>query len=347
MINEQFNLKSIFTLLVVLSVAFTLAACLVDETPRILQTGATPEAEVAPDAEATPLVADPGIAVSEVVEDETAVEAQALEEAEIVVQPEGVTGPSAELAGEAIEVINLSEVLVRARFLINRDLEDANADVIGTLNDLVFDADTGQILYIIFTHGGVLGVGGNTVAAPMAAFEWSPELKLRLTVREDSLDLLPTVDNEWPTVGDATWDDEISAFWRGAGVDVADQPEMNLIRATRLIDLQAGQMGGPIGIVEDLLLNLAEQQALYLAVFATPGFHQGDMMIPMPFELLSIEMVGTEVVPFIFVEEALFMAAPAMDRSLFLNVDFLTAEVIEPLTTYWQEQGFLGEAEQE
>jgi sporulation protein YlmC with PRC-barrel domain len=350
MTRDQLNLRSIFASVMVFSLAFVLAGCPVDETPRILQANRTP-VEATPDAaadpEAAPLVEDPEVDVREVVEDEAALEAQPLEEAEITVRPEGIAEAPAELAGEAIETLNLSEVLVRSRFLINRNVEAADGETIGTLNDLLFEAETGRILYVIFTHGGLLGVGGNTVAAPIDAFHWSPQLNMRLMVNQDALDLLPTVDDQWPTFGDATWDDEISAFWRGAGLDVADEPALSLIRATRLIDLQAGQMGGPIGVVEDIVLNLGEKRAIYLAIFATPGFHQGDVIIPMPFELLVIETVADEAVPVIFVEEALFLAAPAMDRSLFLNVDFMTPEVIEPLTTYWQEQGFLDGVEGE
>jgi hypothetical protein len=113
---------------------------------------------------------------------------------------------------------------------------------------------------------------------------------------------------------------------------------------SRIVGLHAGQLGTDLGVVEDLLLDLANERVAYLGIFTTDGFYSPDLVLLVPTEAsdLTVELVDNE--PFsglvlLAVEPEVLRAAPALDRSIFASVDFIDQSLTQELNTYWSEQG--------
>ena len=84
----------------------------------------------------------------------------------------------------------------------NRDGDD-----LGTIDDLVFDRESGQIRYAILSFGGFLGIGDKLFAVPWSAFFISPvDQKLILDVQREALKNAPGFDRDHrPNMADVEW----------------------------------------------------------------------------------------------------------------------------------------------
>jgi hypothetical protein len=330
----SYKIRTLAKLSVLWVLAFSLSACLVDTTPRILQVEEEPtvtEEEVITDEDNAVGAENVEVEELEVEEGEVAEsDLEAIDEAEAVVAEDVDT--------EAAEVIDLSTVLVRATFLINREVENADGQDIGVIEDFLVDAETGRILYAIMGYGGLLSIGDEDLAVPLSALAWNPELEMALAVDESVLEALPTVDEEWPLeFTDAAWDDEVFAYWTEQGIDVVDATDSVPIRLAGLFNHPVGEPEALIGPIEDFLLNLGQGEVRYIAVFADPSFYTTDQIVFVPFSQLEVEIIDAEPVPAVVIERETFAAAPLIERSLFLTVNFLDAEFSQALDESWSE----------
>jgi sporulation protein YlmC with PRC-barrel domain len=67
---------------------------------------------------------------------------------------------------------------------------------IGSISDLLVDAQTGQLAFAIVSAGGVLGVGGDQYIVPWNALQISPEAEdARVNISSDRLQEAPTGDS--------------------------------------------------------------------------------------------------------------------------------------------------------
>jgi sporulation protein YlmC with PRC-barrel domain len=89
---------------------------------------------------------------------------------------------------------------VAASHLMNHDVTGADGDDLGTISDIVFDSSNGQIRQLVLRSGGVLGLGGRTVAIDFERFELVPNGGLRLAVTEDEFETMPDFDVDEMTV---------------------------------------------------------------------------------------------------------------------------------------------------
>ncbi|MBX2997736.1 MAG: PRC-barrel domain-containing protein [Caldilineaceae bacterium] len=325
------TLRMVLTPIVLCVAALGISACLVDNTPRVLQeaTPQTVEAEVIPDADATvPAEAQVGtIVIDEEATDTAAV--QPLDAAQVEAQN-----------ADQVSTVDISAVLVQASFLINRDVVSLDGNRIGTVNDFVVDSESGQILYVTVSHGGVLGVGASERAIPLSALAWSPDLNLTLTSNEEVLDGLPAIESDWPLASDPQWNDQIGAYWTNLGTTVEDTTGALPMRIRPLFGMIAGEIGGALGPIEDLLFDLGQRQVRYIAVFASPNFYTVDTIAMLPFSLLDLVEVDRQLLPVVFADSALFLMAPNMDRDLFQTVDFIDQPFIGELDARWEELGY-------
>jgi sporulation protein YlmC with PRC-barrel domain len=324
-------LRMVLTPIVLCVVALTISACIVDTTPRVLQeaTPLTVEGEAVPDEDATaPAEAQVGtIVIDEEATDTAAV--QPLDAAQVDTQ-----------TADQVGTLDLSAMLVQASFLLNREVVDLEGDNIATVNDFVVDSESGRILYAILSYGGVLGLGAGERAVPLSVFAWNPELKMTLTVDEELLDNLPTVESDWPLATDATWNDQIGGYWTNLGATVEEPTGAVPMRIGSLFGNIAGETGGALGPIEDLLLDLGQGGVNYIAVYASPSFYTIDTIAFLPFSLLDMIEVDGELRPVVFADSALFLMAPNMDRDLFQTVDLIDQPFIEEIDARWEELGY-------
>lgn len=70
-----------------------------------------------------------------------------------------------------------------------RDVYNHAGDTIATIEDVIVDRGSGQIMHIVVKTGQILGMGGKSVAIPYSAFSWDPaDRRVQLSYTEDSLD---------------------------------------------------------------------------------------------------------------------------------------------------------------
>ncbi len=85
----------------------------------------------------------------------------------------------------------------------------ADGDSLGTISELMIDADRGAIAYAVLAYGGVLGVGEKLFAVPWAAFDIEPASgAIRLGMPRERFEALPGFDKDaWPTEADPEFAD--------------------------------------------------------------------------------------------------------------------------------------------
>lgn len=316
-------------LLVLLAVALT--ACPAPADQYILQAGETPV--LLEDSAAT----DEGGAGAIVVPAE-----------EVGLEDLGGDPATAEPAPAAGETpaspLALSGTLVRAVSLLDRTVQLPDGRPVGNVRDFVIDASTGQLLYGVLAYDELFGLGGTQVALPLATLGWNPELQLVLAIEEELLRAAPPVTDDWPAgFGDA-WQVEQVDFWGQVGFQPQVGAEVAAVRIRPMIGLHAGGLGEDLGLLEDMLLDLSQERVLYLVIFMTTGLYDPDRMLLVPYSTanLQVEALGdtpTQAIVLLAVDPEVLNAAPWLDRSLFLTIDFVEESFTEELNNYWQEQG--------
>jgi sporulation protein YlmC with PRC-barrel domain len=87
---------------------------------------------------------------------------------------------------------------------------------IGTIDDLVLDIDTGNIMYAVLEFGGIMGIGDKLFAVPWHSLTTVPAEGIFIIDQSKAkLEKAPGFDkNNWPDVGDRTWGAGIYEFYR-------------------------------------------------------------------------------------------------------------------------------------
>ena len=103
-------------------------------------------------------------------------------------------------SGREMQTERLGQV-VKASDVIGKEVKNRQDEKLGKVEDLAVDVETGRIIQVLVSSGGVLGVGDKLVAVPPAAFTCEPpHPTLRLDATKDKLKGAPEFDL-------AKWDD--------------------------------------------------------------------------------------------------------------------------------------------
>jgi hypothetical protein len=207
----------------------------------------------------------------------------------------------------------------------------------------VTDIQSGQVLYVIFDRDRFLGLTDDDRPIPLAALRWNPDFEMVLALDEETIESIPQIDDEWPAGMDVAWDDGIADFWLEHDLLPATDPEAVPARIGDLMGIHAGGLGDELGTVEDFLLDLAQERVAYVGVFMTDGFYDPNLVLLVPFAVTDLEVEVVDGAPLyaltlLGVDEEVLGAAPAIERSIFLTVDFLDQAFTEALNAYWREQ---------
>jgi sporulation protein YlmC with PRC-barrel domain len=114
-----------------------------------------------------------------------------------------------------------------AKTIIGDDVRNSQGEILGTVQDLMLDLDSGNVAYVVLSHGGVLGVGGKLFAVPWKAFGLDPLNRLLvLDVDKDTLKNAEGFDkDDWPNTADPTWRRGVDEYY---GVKVITEPHQPL-----------------------------------------------------------------------------------------------------------------------
>ncbi len=123
---------------------------------------------------------------------------------------------------------------MRASKLIGMSIQNPEGKGVGSINDLVIDADTGRIEYAAVTYGGFLGIGNKMFAVPFEAFQFRTarndvnERVLVLDVTQAQLEGSIGFDEDnWPNFADESFTQDLYRRYKvqrsnrgGVGVNV-------------------------------------------------------------------------------------------------------------------------------
>jgi sporulation protein YlmC with PRC-barrel domain len=129
--------------------------------------------------------------------------------------------------------------LPRASKLIGTDVENAQGEDLGQIEDVVLDPQDGRVAYAVLSFGGILGVGEKYFAIPWSALtaKAGEDDTLILSVDKEKLKNAPGFNkNSWPNMADRTWGKEIHSYygvppyWEGRQAMRQDTPSSTASR---------------------------------------------------------------------------------------------------------------------
>jgi sporulation protein YlmC with PRC-barrel domain len=105
----------------------------------------------------------------------------------------------------------------RASKIIGTNVKNPNGDKLGDIKDLVLDPESGQVVYVVVSFGGLLGVGDKLFALPWKALHWARDKEYYVfNVEESTLKKAPGFDKKyWPD--SSKWDqlrEEVKEFYQ-------------------------------------------------------------------------------------------------------------------------------------
>jgi sporulation protein YlmC with PRC-barrel domain len=139
-------------------------------------------------------------------------------------------------AGKLDDVTSGSNI--RASQLIGIDIQNQEGKSIGSVNDIVIDAESGKIRYAAVSYGGFLGLGDRLFAVPWGAFHCKAgdekgQYNLVLNATEQQLKTASGFDQDnWPNFADRSFTSQLDKHYgveyqadrRRGGVDVKVGP---------------------------------------------------------------------------------------------------------------------------
>jgi len=255
----------------------------------------------------------------------------------------------------------------RLNDLLDFEVHSPDHDVIGDINDIILDLDTGEASYIIVGVGGFLGIGEKDVAIPCSLFEFPAATStsgtgstgdadtavtndnfLILNVDEAALENAPDFDAEaLPELGEPAddYDMEWNEYWSqygstqgsasGQSDDSMNQPLSGKLQGVLLARDVIGynintSTGDTIGEVTDVIIDTTNCQVLYVVISYDGA--DGDVLVPVPPAAFQLDVEGNA---FVVADADTTLA----DAPFYTDVDFpftLDADWDDDIRSYWE-----------
>jgi sporulation protein YlmC with PRC-barrel domain len=193
--------------------------------------------------------------------------------------------------------------------LIGHDVEDQNGKDTGHINDMVIDAATGDIAYVVLALGGVAGVGEKLFAIPWHILQQPVNADaLRLKLTTEQLKNAPSFNaDNWPDMEERHWTDAVHAYYGNPpvlGKHLPDQTAQEgrvehvphrFLRATYVVrSTVISPRGQRLGEIKEVVMDASTGQLSYvvLAFGGVIGLGEKLFAIPWP-DLQQSEGLGT------------------------------------------------------
>jgi sporulation protein YlmC with PRC-barrel domain len=104
-----------------------------------------------------------------------------------------------------------------AAHLLGMSAANANGEVVGEVEDFIFDRGLGQLEYALVKSGGVLGLGGKTIVVRYDRLGYdASEERFRLDMTKEQVDRAAEfVPEDWRDLGKTSWADELDTLLSG------------------------------------------------------------------------------------------------------------------------------------
>jgi sporulation protein YlmC with PRC-barrel domain len=325
----------------------------VAETPLIIGQATIPAAEGTPVLEPTPVltpVVTPVIAVTPVAEPTPTPQTPLIvgqatipapEETPVAETPVAATPAVTPLAIETpvveptpqpdvappLVAPAAARVLVEASTLRGHTVRNIERPGQTTVDNVVVDLGTRQILFATIRYGALLRLGNRHVPVPPEYLHWDPhDRRLLVTLPEGAIGNMRSFDNRWPDLAEGQWALDVEESWQALDPNLFLHPTIAPAKA----DTVAGERvvaadGTELGSVSELLLDLETNQIAYVVVRMRGGFlglGREYRAVPMEiFEVQAIDPAEREITLLLDVPEPTLRAAPAYDVDLLRNGD--------------------------
>jgi sporulation protein YlmC with PRC-barrel domain len=185
---------------------------------------------------------------------------------------------------------------VRASKLIGMEVRNAQDENLGEINDLVVDVNNQRVHYAILAFGGFMGMGEKLFAYPVRVFSMGREGDaLVLNVEKERLKAAPGFERDrWPDwQAEDGYRTEVDRYY-GPTVQVEPKPDMQLRRASQLLDADVAANGEDVGDVDDMVVNLSNGQVQFVVVELEEGWAQPDRLTLLPLRAFQHTLQNTE-----------------------------------------------------
>lgn len=108
-----------------------------------------------------------------------------------------------------------SQRVVSAGTITGEQVRNPSGEDLGKIEEIVLDADSGQIAYAVLSFGGFLGMGDKLFAIPWQSLSFNDEADdFVLNVDREVLKDAPGFDKDnWPDFADRTWGSSIHSHY--------------------------------------------------------------------------------------------------------------------------------------
>jgi sporulation protein YlmC with PRC-barrel domain len=199
--------------------------------------------------------------------------------------------------------------LQKMHTLIGHGIEDQNGQDTGHINDIVIDAATGDVAYVIVALGGVAGVGEKLFAIPWHILQQPANTDtLRLKLTTEQLKNAPSFNaDKWPDMEERHWTDAVHAYYGSPpvlGKHLPDQTAQEervehvphrFLRATYVVrSTIISPRGQRLGEIKDVVMDASAGQVSYVVLAFGGVIGLGEKLFAIPWQdLQQAEGLGT------------------------------------------------------
>jgi sporulation protein YlmC with PRC-barrel domain len=125
-------------------------------------------------------------------------------------------GPRGTVIGSRVRA---RQELVPVDWVLGTKVLGEDRERLGEVSDLIIDAQRGRVLYGLFDHGGMMGMGERHLAIPWRTFEWDTTNRvLTLPLSTDRLSSAPRLErDDWQRLSDPLFRTRFDDFFVGGG----------------------------------------------------------------------------------------------------------------------------------
>ena len=114
-----------------------------------------------------------------------------------------------------------------SKTLVGLNVRNPQGEKLGIVDDLVIDLQSGKVVYVALSVGGVLGIGDKLFGVPYEEFKFNygpNEKNFVLNISKERLEgALGFNKDQWPDFADPQWRNQIDTYYRNPSAS-AQQP---------------------------------------------------------------------------------------------------------------------------
>jgi sporulation protein YlmC with PRC-barrel domain len=173
---------------------------------------------------------------------------------------------------------------MRASKLVGANVKSPKGEDLGSVQDLIVNADDGKVNYAIIAFGGTLGFGEKLFAYPMDRIQpatTGSDLVLKASKQE--MEKAPGFDRStWPTWGSGGYRGEVEKHFGKTA-----KAGGNLVRMSEIVDKKvADRAGNDVGKIEDVVVSVTDGKVRYVALDPSSDLNIGDRLVVLPMDAI-------------------------------------------------------------